>query len=208
MAGPDTKQRTLYYVHDPMCSWCWAFRPVWSRIRERAPEDLLLRRVLGGLAPDSDEPMSQEMQHYLQGVWRTIQQRVPGTRFDFSFWEHCQPRRATYPACRAVIAARSQSPASEEPMILAIQQAYYLQARNPSDNTVLTALAVGIGLDAEQFAQALDASETQLRLEEEMAFGRTIGVQGFPSLVLEQAGQYRLLNHDYNDAQVVLEQLV
>ena len=93
-------------------------------------------------------------------------------------------------------------------MILAIQQAYYLQARNPSDNTVLTALAVGIGLDAEQFAQALDASETQLRLEEEMAFGRTIGVQGFPSLVLEQAGQYRLLNHDYNDAQVVLEQLV
>ena len=22
---------TLYYIHDPMCSWCWAFRPVLDR---------------------------------------------------------------------------------------------------------------------------------------------------------------------------------
>ena len=22
----------LFYVHDPMCSWCYAFAPVWERV--------------------------------------------------------------------------------------------------------------------------------------------------------------------------------
>ncbi|MFT6977114.1 MAG: putative protein-disulfide isomerase, partial [Shewanella psychromarinicola] len=23
---------TLYYVHDPMCSWCWGYRPTWDTL--------------------------------------------------------------------------------------------------------------------------------------------------------------------------------
>ena len=201
-------QANLYYAHDPMCSWCWAFRPTWERIVKALPENLAVRRILGGLAPDSDEPMPQEMRHYLQNTWRKIEQRVPGTRFDFAYWEHCAPRRSTYPACRAVISAKRQSLDFEEPMIFAIQQAYYLQARNPSDTEVLIALAGEIGLDEAQFAADLSTAETHTQLMDEIAFGRSIGVQGFPSLVLERAGVCRLLNYDYNDPQVVLAQLV
>ena len=47
-------QANLYYAHDPMCSWCWAFRPTWKRIVKALPENLAVRRILGGLAPDSD----------------------------------------------------------------------------------------------------------------------------------------------------------
>ena len=93
-------------------------------------------------------------------------------------------------------------------MILAIQQAYYLQARNPSDAEVLIAIAREIGLDADRFAVDLSAAETHARLLQELAFGRTIGVQGFPSLVLKHAGSYRVLSYDYNDPEVVLAQLV
>jgi len=151
--------------------------------------------------------MPREMQHYLQDTWRNIQQRIPGTRFDFAFWERCTPRRSTYPACRAVIAARKQSKESEEPMILAIQQAYYLQARNPSDSEVLIAIAGETGLDRAQFTLDLSAAQTQTALLQEIAFGRAIGVQGFPSLVLKRADGYQLLNYDYKDPQVVLKQL-
>lgn len=201
-------RETLYYAHDPMCSWCWAFRPTWERIARQVQGRLDVRRILGGLAADSKEPMPREMQHYLQGTWRIIQQRVPGTRFDFAFWERCAPRRSTYPACRAVIAARNQAAESEETMILAIQQAYYLQARNPSENEVLIAIAGEAGLDADRFAADLNAEKTHSRLLEEIAFGRAIGVQGFPSLVLKSEAGYRVLSYDYNDPEVLLAQLV
>ena len=200
--------RTLYYVHDPMCSWCWAFRPVWQQIRERLPEDVEPRRLLGGLAPDSDQPMAAEMRRFLQQTWRTIQQRVPGTEFNFDFWSHCRPRRSTYPACRAVLAARWQDPAFEEPMILAIQHAYYLQARNPSDDETLISLAEQIGLDPSRFADALRSPALQQALDQEILRGRQMGAQGFPSLLLcGDEGDCRTLSYDYNDPRLLLEQL-
>lgn len=207
MTGGSGLKDTLYYAHDPMCSWCWGFRPTWQKIVEAVPEGLAVQRILGGLAPDSEEPMPRQMQLHLQDTWRRVQQRIPGTRFDFAFWERCAPRRSTYPACRAVIAAKKQTAEAEEPMILAIQQAYYLQARNPSDSEVLIALAKEIGLEKEQFAVDLRAAQTHTQLLQEIAFGRSIGVQGFPSIVLHSAGGCRLLNYDYNDPRVVLDQL-
>jgi len=197
----------LIYVHDPMCSWCWAFRPVWRRICESLPRGVEVRRLLGGLAPDTDEPMPEPMRQAISGYWRVIQRKVPGTRFNFDFWRLNTPRRATYPACRAVIAARDQGADFEEEMILAIQQAYYLRARNPSDNATLVDLAGELGLDRGRFAKDLVAEQTQFRLLQEIAEGRRMGAQGFPSLLLEGNGVVRRLDYDYNDAGPVLEQL-
>ncbi|MET0023245.1 MAG: DsbA family protein [Sedimenticola sp.] len=199
--------RTLYYVHDPMCSWCWAFRPVWEEVVQGLPDDVEVKRLLGGLAPDSDRPMLPEMRNKLQGIWRVIQRRVPGTRFNFDFWERCEPRRSTYPACRAVIAARLQGPQYEEPMILAIQQAYYLEARNPSDSETLIELAGGLGMDGVRFAGALASVDVQQALLDEIALGRTLGVSSFPSLVLGADDRYTVLQHDYQDAELMLAQI-
>ena len=91
---------TLYYIHDPMCSWCYAFRPVWEQIQQQLPVDIRVQYVLGGLAPDSDQPMPLETRAYVQDQWHKIIQTVPGTVFNFDFWEQCQPRRSTYRDCK------------------------------------------------------------------------------------------------------------
>jgi len=198
---------TLYYVHDPMCSWCWAFRPVWQQIQRQLPPGVVVRRLLGGLAPDSDEPMPASMQRYLQQTWDTIQQRVPGTRFNFDFWTRCRPRRSTYPACRAVIAARLQDPDSEVRMTGAIQEAYYLRALNPSEASTLVALAGELGLDSPRFAKDLAAPETQQALLQEIAQARSLGGDSFPSLFLVRGSDCRRLQHDYRDPPPLLRQL-
>lgn len=190
-----------------MCSWCWAFQPVWLQIQASLPDSVKIVRLLGGLAPDTDQPMPESMQRYLQNTWRTIQRRGPGTRFNFDFWSVCRPRRATYPANRAVIAAKLQGAGFEEPMIEAIQQAYYLQARNPSDADTLVALAGEIGVDVSKFSEALSSTVTQDYLQQEIQQGRQMGVSSFPSLVLESEGSIRQLKHDYLDADSLLKQI-
>jgi putative protein-disulfide isomerase len=200
-------QSNLYYVHDPMCSWCWAFRAVYEQIIRALPAEVNVKTLLGGLAPDSDEPMPQEMKAFLQGTWKKITERVPGTRFNVDFWSQCQPRRSTYPACRAVIAARLQGDLYEPAMIKAIQEAYYLRAMNPSDDEVLITLADELGLNRASFTLALRSSETQRQLEHEMMLGRSIGAEGFPSLILERAGIYHRLRYSYTDPTPVLAQV-
>jgi putative protein-disulfide isomerase len=197
----------LYYVHDPMCSWCWAFVPVWETIKQNLPDNIEVQYLLGGLAPDSNEPMPNAMQVAISGYWKTIMQRVPGTTFNFEFWEKCEPRRSTYPSCRAVIAARKQDASKEEAMITAIQEGYYLRAMNPSNDSTLIELASDLGLNPELFEKDLNRPETQRALMEEINMGRAIGAQGFPSLILKNASGYRFIALDYNDANVTLTQL-
>ncbi|RDE22895.1 DsbA family protein [Motiliproteus coralliicola] len=199
---------TLYYIHDPMCSWCWAFAPGWQQIRSQLPESVKLIKLLGGLAPDSDQPMAPPMQQYLQQTWQRIQQQVPGTEFNFEFWHQCQPRRSTYPACRAVIAAQRQNPDDpelDERMTRAIQQAYYLNARNPSDDATLIACADSLGLDTERFAADLNSRQTQAMLEQQIRQSVELGVQGFPSLVLIKEGRRIPIPIDYRNPAISLD---
>ena len=107
-----------------MCSWCWGFRPTWAEIKANLPDEVEVKYLLGGLAPDSKEPMPESMQSDIAGYWRRIQQHIPGTKFNFDFWDKCEPKRSTYPACRAVIAARKQNSEIELDMIDKIQNAF------------------------------------------------------------------------------------
>jgi putative protein-disulfide isomerase len=151
--------------------------------------------------------MPTDMQVKLKSIWQKIQQTVPGTPFNFEFWEKCAPRRSTYAACRAVIAARRQNPAFEENMILAIQQAYYLQARNPADRSTLIELAHEIGLDRALFSVDLESPAVQEALLNEIEMTRKLDVKGFPTLLLEKAGVFTPIQHDYKEVKAVLHQV-
>ena len=199
---------TLFYIHDPMCSWCWGFRPALDALLERLPSDLVLERLLGGLAPDSDQPMADALREQLQETWRRIQARIPGTRFDFAFWTRCAPRRSTWPACRAVIAARHQDPAYDQAMTLAIQRAYYLEARNPSDPETLISLAAEIGADTNRFVHDLDCAHTRSTLAQEIAQARAMGVDSFPALVLACSGSRWRIPVDYRNPDAMLSTIV
>jgi len=199
---------TLFYVHDPMCSWCWAFSPSWKKLKAGLPSDIITCIVLGGLAPDSDQPMADSMQTMLQSTWRRISEVVPGTQFNHDFWQNCLPRRSTYPACRAVLAARAQNSAFEEPMIEAIQHAYYLNAQNPSDTDVLVSLAKGVGCDETKFEAQIHSNEITNVLLENIQFTRELGATGFPSLVLKtNKNELRHIQVDYGSTISMLDQI-
>lgn len=206
-ADKQDKQRILYHVHDPMCSWCYAFRPVWQEVSENLPQDVEVKYVLGGLAPDSDAPMPQDMQNMLTGTWERITQSVPGTTFNFDFWTNNQPRRSTYPSCRAVLATRQQNPEKEREIVRGIQDAYYQRAMNPSDDSTLIQVATEHGLDPEQFAADLQTEITQQALLDEIRFARSIGGDSFPSLIMQEGEQLRLIMLSYTDAAHILRQI-
>ncbi len=188
----------LIYVHDPMCSWCWAFRPSLEQLVSRLPDNLKLYSMVGGLAPDTTDPMPEAMRRHLSGIWRVIEREVPGTRFNHDFWKACTPRRSTFPACRAVIAARNQGESWDRSMTLGIQKAYYLEARNPSDDTVLIDVAGSVGLDVERFCTDFHSERTRKVLEREIDLSRSLGVSGFPGVLLRNQGRNHPIAVDYN----------
>ncbi|MEH0675313.1 DsbA family protein [Vibrio scophthalmi] len=187
----------LYYVYDPMCSWCWGYQPVWQKVKQQLSGTVSVQYVVGGLAPDSDEPMPMAMREQIASYWRKIENLL-GTPFNYDFWTSNTPRRSTYPACRAALAARKQD--AELVMINAIQRAYYLEAKNPSDDEVLLALANQVGLDMTRFEEDYRSAQLNQSLLDEIGFSRQIGANGFPSLVLRIEDHVYPIAVDYRDA--------
>ncbi|KGJ96928.1 DsbA family protein [Colwellia psychrerythraea] len=202
----------LYYIHDPMCSWCWGYRPVWHALLQHLPASISVEYVAGGLAPDSTSPMPIAQRQMIESHWHTIENKL-GTRFNYDFWTDNIPRRSTYNACRAAISADKQ--VCQKAMIDVIQQGYYLRALNPSDLEVLIGLAKEISmmqpeleLDIAQFIVDISSAETEKELTRQIRLARQLSQQGFPSLVLEINGIQQQIPVDYSNYQQTLAEIV
>lgn len=202
MAGMKS---TLYYIHDPMCSWCWGYRPVWLELKSVLPPECTVTNVLGGLAPDSDEPMAEEMQKSIAAIWHEIEAKL-GTRFNYDFWTECEPRRDTYKACRAILIASQHG--LEERMILSIQRAYYLNAQNPSDIDTLVDLANELSLNGRSFRSALESEDTEKLFQRQRSMASYLDASGFPSLRLKIEDQAHPITLDYQDYRVSLNEIL
>jgi putative protein-disulfide isomerase len=149
--------------------------------------------------------MPKQMANTIQSHWHRIESEL-GTQFNFDFWVECEPRRSTYPACRAVIAAKKQD--NERAMILGIQTAYYLQAKNPSNLDTLVAIANELKLNINLFKKDIAAVKTQETLIEQVNLAREWDVPGFPSLVLKTNTANYPINVDYKDAALTSRQII
>ena len=202
----------LYYLHDPMCSWCWGYRPIWDALQQKLPAAIEVEYVAGGLAPDSNISMPLAQQQMIQNHWYTIENKL-GTKFNHAFWTENTPRRSTYNACRAAIAAHKQ--VAQKAMVDAIQQGYYLRALNPSNVDVLVGLAKELSqqqqsfnLDIGQFINDLSSAETEKELARQISLAGQLSQQGFPALVLEQDGIRHQIPVDYSDHRLTLKDII
>lgn len=197
----------IFYIHDPMCSWCYAFSQSWAALQQALPHDMEIVYLVGGLAPDTTEPMPLATQKMVQQAWQRIEQTIPGVHFNWDFWSRNTPIRSTYPACRAVLAAKKQRAEAEPEMMRAIQIAYYQQAKNPSLPETLQACALEIGLDAETFGEDLKSPAIENELQQQMQQARSMEVYSYPSLRLVHNNNVYPIAIDYLDHRTMLDEI-
>jgi len=197
----------LFYIHDPMCSWCYAFSQSWIALQQDLPRGIEIVCLVGGLAPDTTEPMPLAAQALVQQAWQRIEQTVPGVHFNWDFWSRNTPIRSTFPACRAVLAAKKQRAEAEPEMIRAIQTAYYQQAKNPSLPETLHACAREIGLSEEVFSEDLRSPAIESELQHQMQRARSMEVYSYPSLRLVHSNAVFPIAIDYLNHRTMLNEI-
>ncbi len=170
----------LLYVLDPMCGWCYGFQPELETFLRKYPS-ADVDWIMGGLAPDSDQPMDESLRQTISSYWYQIEEKTQ-VAFNHDFWKLNTPYRSTYPACRAVIAAESLRAKSAHQMVKAIQSAYYLEAKNPALEDTLIACACAIDLDKKLFSEMLESEEIEERFQQHLSITYQLKVSGFPAL--------------------------
>ncbi len=195
--SPKTQEPvgTLYYFGDPMCSWCWGFKPVLEQVDREYPE---LKRVtvMGGLRGGEELPMSDPLMEMIRGAWLRIEHST-GQTFNHEFWKENRPLATTWPACRAVLSARLLDPEREWPYMVGMFGAYFSRALDPSRRETHLRIAEEHGFDRQEFAATLESEEVEQAMQKDLLTTQRFGITGFPSVVLSVADQNYLISPGY-----------
>lgn len=189
-------EKTLWYIADPMCSWCWGFSPVIEGIRNEYSVLVKVELLLGGLRPGTKEPMPSSQREEILHHWHSVQ-RVTGQPFQF---EGAMPEGFIYdtePASRALLAVSEIAPDLTFPFLKTVQTAFYVEQQNVTSPEVLARLAARVGLDPQRFSQVFESDSVKKLTLTQFDKARQWGVHGFPTVIGQSGADYVLLTNGY-----------
>lgn len=192
----------LIYIMDPMCSWCWGFAPVVDAIQVACP-DLPIHLVAGGLRPGVTDPMQSAARRALAEHWQAVRETSGQPLLDTD----ALPAGFIYntePACRALVVARELDAERVWALVKAIQYAFYAQAQDVTQSTVLADLAEQAGYSRDRFSQAFVAEPARASVSADFNWVAGLGISGFPTLLAERDGMLALLSNGYQPADSIL----
>lgn len=180
----------LIYGFDPLCGWCFAFRPSMRAIREAFPE-LPVALAMGGLVVgERVAPISETREYLVNGlenVWRTA-----GVAAGEAFYNGLLAE-GTYvsnsePPCRAIHVVEQLAPEQVYDFADALPEAFYVRGLPLDDERVLSTLAESHGLDGGEFVQRWRSDEARRGTQTAFAQARAAGFASYPTLAYQRNG--------------------
>ena len=186
----------LWYFADPMCSWCWGFSPVITRLKKEFGDKLNISLNLGGLRPGTTEAITPVLRDEILHHWHDVHHMTDQT---FQF-DGAMPEGFVYdtePASRAVLCMGKLQPSDTLAYFSAIQSAFYTQGKDVTQQDVLTELTDLFSIDTEKFQALLNSEEMRTLTREHFKRSHQAGVRGFPTLIWQQEKEIETISTGY-----------
>lgn len=192
---------TLIYIGDPMCSWCYGFGPELDKIKTAFPETPFYM-IMGGLRAGGTEKMS-ELKDFLQEHWHEVQ-KATNQPFNYAILNQDDVLYDTEPACRAVHLVGIMKPTVQYEYFKALQTSFYYHNTLPNDDDTYVQLAAQYGIDAESFHKKYMEPITKMDTYSEFDLANSMGVKGFPTLILKMQDKLYLVTSGYQKAENII----
>lgn len=189
-------QSEIIYIGDPMCSWCYGFSPVIQEIYEKFRNEVSMTLTMGGLHPGNDYIVNDRYKAFLLDHWGEVGQRT-GQPFSFGILDNTGWVYDTEKACRAAVTARTLKPGSEFAYFAAIQKGFYFHNRDPHDPDTFAGVAEDMDIDRKAFLEAYVDPAMRDATAGDFAWSRSMGVNGFPTVLVRDERGYAILTHGY-----------
>ena len=178
----------LVYGFDPLCGWCFGFRPVLEGLRRAFAGQVRWEVVCGGLVTGSRERPIRDMAVFQRRGMAAVELRT-AARFGAPFIERVLLRgdwvSRSEPGCRAVLwAQESAGPEAALSLGSELCRLFYEDGRLPDDAETVHSAARSAGLDAAAFVAAWASPEAKASAARRMTAAREEGITTYPSLFL------------------------
>jgi len=196
----------LIYVMDPMCSWCYGFAPVFSKLVDYAQKfNVGYKITIGGLRAGNTKPIDNQMRSFILEHWKQVN-LVTSQHF---LMENALPIGFvydTFPACKAVICVRVLDTRKTLDFIANIQHAFYAKGLDITKFDELLKTAKLSGINPQQFIDKFNDENIHKQTCADFIFTKNLGVTSFPTVFIENNKKYTLLSNGYQTFEQIMMQ--
>lgn len=186
-------QSQVFYIGDPMCSWCWGMSPEIEALATHCADNGVgFRLVMGGLRAGGGDPWNAAFRDFLRQEWTHIAVQT-GQPFGYRLLERSAFSYDTEPACRALVTARGLFGQGQDAIrrelafFAAVQWKFYVEGEDPKEPAFYRDICIATGIDPEHFENSFASPEAVAATQREFRLARQLGVRGFPTVMLQTA---------------------
>jgi putative protein-disulfide isomerase len=195
----------FYYVHDPLCGWCYAMQPAVDALRQSAVlaghSLVTLNAILWG--GSAARIMAAGFRDHLNRGMPLVE-RASSVRFGKAFREkivaddHYVYESGS--AARALQVVKLHAPARDADYIKRIQTAFFVDGESASDLGTHTKIAEGLGIPPRIFVEAYHSDGISRAVQAERVRARSemaaLGANGVPIFFVRHAGVTVRIAHE------------
>ncbi|MDH3709700.1 MAG: DsbA family protein [Cyclobacteriaceae bacterium] len=199
--------KSLIYIGDPMCSWCWGMAPELEQVADFCEHrELEFQIKVGGLRPGGGDLWDEKMKDFLRHHWDQVH-AATGQPFSFKLLELPTFNYDTEPACRLVVAARKWLGQGNIQWFKQLQKTFYVDSLDLGDISNIRTICRQFDIDFQEFNDHFQSEEIVQATKDDFIETREWGINGYPSLVIKDQHQLTGISYGYSTFQKIRERL-
>ncbi|MBP2562564.1 putative protein-disulfide isomerase [Neorhizobium galegae] len=183
----------LLYFSDPYCIWCFGFGPSIEKISREYQASFRTRVISGGMIPQ-DMMLREFFGRFPDPV--ALHERVSttaGRDFGSAYMDKIKGYKSsnrilnsTTPS-RAMAAFRSLGVSDDIALAGAIHDSYYIDGKDLQNTQTYRPIAERFGVEYDKWVKEFGSHSAHQSVFEDYKLTETLGVQGFPGVLLKTA---------------------
>lgn len=186
---------TIYYVYDPLCSWCYGFSPVIKKTKTIYKDQFNFEVISGGMQSGERKQPVSAIRDYLKGAYKDVTART-GVEFGDKFMEVLEEGERmldSIPPSIALSIVKDLKPEQALNFAASIQEAIYFDGFDWNSVDAYLPYIKDYDLDAEDFKSKFSEPYYMEKTLEDFKLAANFGVTGFPSVILKKDDKYYLI---------------
>ncbi|QBF15316.1 DsbA family protein [Aliarcobacter thereius] len=203
------KKDTLYYIGDPMCSWCYGMSDILKNIEKYCKtNDIKFQILVAGLRAGGGDVWNDNFKSFLKNEWSKISE-LTKKEFSFSILDLDFFNYDTRPACKAVYIVKLLIKDNSTKILeffSAIQNKFYAKSEDPKELKFYEEICKENEIDFDEFTNLFNDKKIEDDLEKEFLFSRTFS-SSMPSLVFIKEEKKTNISIGYSKYEDVVSKL-
>ncbi len=194
----------IYYIQDPLCSWCYGFQPVLNELYQSFKDKLEFKVLSGGLFQNQKSSASADFRSYMDNNYTDVVKST-GIKFGIGFTQHTFRSSSAefisdYPSLAITVFKSFDTPFNLR-YTLDVQNAIFFEGIEPNDVKHFAYLALSYGVNTSEFVSRYESSDFLHHTYEEYFLTAKLGVTKFPSLLIQHNEKLQTLNSGFTSLQ-------